>query len=238
MGKNILLGLSMVLLLIVRANAEEMLFHPDIPDREELIYREMKDGEDSWGTFTDIVRKAQEQGKNVYMINSLGENKINMVLKTSDMKPIMVDSTYKYKEGIFRFKKDYRKKEVHIVGYETKLDKTIKIPKNIYDEDSLFYVLRGLPFKINKKVTFNIFYAEPDEIGVVGVYAKVVSKENIIVPAGEFTCYKIEIGLTGIESLFYKEKYYFWFNTQNPHYLIKYSSTEGELIELINYSLK
>lgn len=233
MRKTILLSLSLILLLSSKANADKMPFSdPDIPNEEKLIYREKE--KDSWRTFTDTIKKGQKNGENVYIINSLGEEKINMLLKASTMKPIIVDSTCKYKEGMFRFKKEYQEKEVDIVIPKTKRDKPIKIPKNTYDEESLFYVLRGLVFEINKKVEFNLLYTKFDKIGMVSMYATIINKEKIIVPAGEFICYKVEMGLTGIEALLYKEKYCFWFNVQKPHYLVKYSSTEGEVIELIN----
>ena len=79
-----------------------------------------------------------------------------------------------------------------------------------------------------------MLYTEPNETGVAPVDAEVLSKEKIIVPAGEFTCYKVQMKLTGIAALFYKAKFYYWFNEQEPHYLIKHSSTEGEIVELIS----
>lgn len=234
MRKNVLLGLIIVLLLIIKANADEMVFHdPNIPDGEKLIYREKGNEEDDWGICTYIVKKIQQQGEDVYIITSSARNKkIKGILNASNMKPITVDSTYKQGKSMFSFEKKYRKNNVYIVCPETKIDKTIRIPENTYDLETFFYVFRGLSFTINKKVNFNMFYTEPNERGVAPVDAEVVSKEKIIVPAGEFTCYKVQMKLTGIAALFYKEKFYFWFNAQEPHYLIKHSSTEGEIVEL------
>ena len=49
-----------------------------------------------------------------------------------------------------------------------------------------------------------------------------VLKTRITVKAGTFECYQLKLSVTGWQSIFARDKYYFYFRVEKPHHFVKY----------------
>jgi len=65
---------------------------------------------------------------------------------------------------------------------------------------------------------------------VLGMQAKIVGRERVVVPAGSFECYKVELaptGLLGVLADLLMPKMYMWHTVATPHIWIKFQGAEG-----------
>ena len=54
-------------------------------------------------------------------------------------------------------------------------------------------------------------------LGTFSMYVQEVGREQVTVPAGEYDCYKLEMGVGGLAGIFARSyKYYFWYTRRNP----------------------
>jgi Transcriptional regulator len=111
-----------------------------------------------------------------------------------------------------------------------KLHKTLKLKDVYYDIHTISYLFQAYPFEHQAKIQFNLVM---DGRGgsPVGAFAMVVmetGREEVRVPAGNFDCYRLEMGIAGMAGVFAaKYKYNFWYSAAMPHILVKYQDQQG-----------
>ncbi|MBC8185262.1 hypothetical protein H8E88_29565 [candidate division KSB1 bacterium] len=131
----------------------------------------------------------------------------------------------------------YSKDRALFVDYKNKNEQSIKINKDTYNKSALTYLFRkALFFEKRKEINFNLIM-ETDHWGLqrIKMYAKIVGEENIATQNGFSPCFKIQLGVAGmIGELFWRNKYYYYFLKDKPHYFVKYSEPEKEKIELLD----
>ncbi len=144
---------------------------------------------------------------------------------------------YKYEkilnEGNFKENKiimfDYNKEEA-----SSKKGK-YKIPKWVQDPFSAIYYFRNLPLEVGKKISFAVFDGEK----VFELLIKVLKKETIKVPAGNFKTIKIEPVVAGARGLFeHKGEFYVWVTDDEKKIpvLIKSGVLIGDIsVQLVEY---
>jgi hypothetical protein len=86
---------------------------------------------------------------------------------------------------------------------------------------SLLYLLRSFPF--NRSGQWRVFMA--DFSGqFITVSIRDQGMERVIVPAGTFDCYRVEVT---VSFLFLKAKITYWLTTSPPHFLVKHEGRRG-----------
>lgn len=104
----------------------------------------------------------------------------------------------------------------------------------IYDQDSLYYLLRGFPFGSNRIPGVGLVQHEKGGIALMTI------REQGIERIGDRDCYKLELKLSGWVGLVWPYPYRFWFDRRPPHPFVKYEGMTGdkrevERIELMEY---
>jgi len=120
------------------------------------------------------------------------------------------------------------------------IDKTVDIESNTYDGWTLFYLFRALLYNIDdEEIDFSLIKeTSGSSIRVVEMVVKVVGEEVVAVPAGTYSCYKVELSVAGlIGMLFWPVKYHYYFKKDDPHCFVKYVDPDGECIELLKYEI-
>ncbi len=114
------------------------------------------------------------------------------------------------------------------------IEKKFRPGPNIYDQDSVYYLLRGFPFGQNQGIELGLLQHEQG--GVAPVRIQEAGQERV----GERDCYKLEMRISGWVGLLWPYPYYFWFDKNSTHPFVKYQGMTGnkkeiETIELIEY---
>jgi hypothetical protein len=167
----------------------------------------------------------------VYLLTQ-GEN-ITIQVNRHNFKPILYRKTDK--QGNMVEQIEYTSRQARVLIPVGHIDKTIAIKPDTYDKASLFYLFRALPFdQPGDKVYFSfIVINEKYAIHLVDMYVRIMDQQQVQVPAGLFSCCKVELGVAGlIGKLFVPQKWYYYFQQQPPHAFIKYEEPEKEIIEL------
>jgi hypothetical protein len=122
-----------------------------------------------------------------------------------------------------------------------KLYKTIKLKGDYYDLSMLNYLFQAYPFGRKERIQFNVVMdgRGGSPVGSFAMYVVETGQERVKVPAGDYDCYKLEMGIAGMIGVFAaKYKYYFWYTVNGPHILVKYEDEQGRLSELIEINDK
>lgn len=115
---------------------------------------------------------------------------------------------------------------VHFFNKEKSIDKDFHdLNRNIYSRYAYFFSFRGFPFALGKSVTFESYMFEYGDALTMKVTN--VSMQTVIVKAGTFECYKLELYAAGWRSLFTSDKFYLYFAVAGSHPFIKYEEKEG-----------
>lgn len=229
MGKTVLrISLLLALFLAVPAGgtaaAGGSLFFNDGIGDEQLLYRISFGSGDTHVYDTYSFKRTASGDRPCYeiLVSSTGEDgeRITQEIRLTcpDLKPLRVhylktagDGKNGREEFTAAFKGD--KVEFNASGK----DKILKAPNDTYL--AAVHVLRGFPFGGAKRVSFNVFYYQP---GITQYYAENKGLEKVRVPAGEFECYRIESGATGMASLMVPKAQY-WYAREGSHVLVKYT---------------
>jgi hypothetical protein len=205
-----------------------------IPTREQmLLNRIMLTNPDSM-IYIDGIIDTTINTTPVYLLTK-GEN-ITIRVNRHDFKPILYGKTDK--QGNLVEQIEYTSREARVLIPAAHIDMTIAIKPDTYDKASLFYLFRALPFdQSGDKVYFSfIVINEKYAINLVDMYVRIMDQQEVRVPAGLFSCYKVELGVAGlIGKLFVPQKWYYYFREQSPHIFIKYEEPEKEIIELAKF---
>jgi hypothetical protein len=236
MKRQIFLTIMFLLIINLKSYAIEFDFSNfRIPNGEQLTLQSkdtVKGTSNKWiNTVTDTI----ENNLPIYLIEN-GDNTIIKIRK-KDLTPISFHQMDK--KGNTKKRIEYNGNKARIIIPQQDIDKTIDIKLNTYHSWTFFYLFRALLFNnVNKGVNFSIIKETSDhDFRVINMVAKVVGEEKIVVPAGTYSCYKVELGLSGVIKLFWPNKYYYYFTKDEPHYFVKYVDPEGECMELLKYEI-
>lgn len=111
--------------------------------------------------------------------------------------------------------------EPHSTGGEKIKEYTIPESMPLAVDISLLVLLRSFPFNTNEHwevymIDFSQHY--------VSVTIRQTGEEHVIVPAGEFECYRIEVI---VNLSVFKPSIIFWITKNDPHFLVKHSGMRG-----------
>jgi hypothetical protein len=119
------------------------------------------------------------------------------------------------------------------VGNGRKIRK-LKIPENIplAVDASLLYLLRSFPF--DTEAQWRIFMVDFSGHSV-RITARHTRTEMVIVPAGDFDCYRIEVT---VNLPIFQPKILIWLIKSEPHFLVKHSGKRGPFTPTYETTLK
>jgi len=237
MKRQILLAIAVLLVSNFKAHAIGFDFsHFKIPNGEQLTLQSRDTVKGTFNKWINTVTDTMENNLPIYLIEN-GDNTIIKIRK-KDLTPILFHQMDK--KGNTLKKIEYYGNEARIIIPQKDIDETVNIESNTYDGWTLFYLFRALLFNIvDEEAAFSLIKETPNHgIQVVNMVVKVIGEEEVVVPAGTFSCYKVELGVAGfIGKLFWPIKYHYYFTKNDPHYFVKYVDPEGECIELLKYEI-
>lgn len=165
--------------------------------------------------------------------NNNGEQTV-ILAGAEDWRPVMIRVLDRDKRQIAAV--EYQNDTATFNIPSRKLQKTIKLKGDYYDLSMLNYLFQAYPFGRKERIQFNVVMdgRGGSPVGSFAMYVVEMGREQVKVPAGNYDCYKLEMGITGMAGVFAaKYKYYFWYTVNEPHILVKYEDEQGRLSELI-----
>lgn len=178
-----------------------------------------------------------KDNRKVYRIveenNNNGEQTI-ILAGAEDWRPIMIRVLDRDKRQIAAV--EYQNDTATFNIPSRKLQKTIKLKGDYYDLSMLNYLFQAYPFGRKERIQFNVVMdgRGGSPVGSFAMYVVEMGRGQVKVPAGNYDCYKLEMGIAGMAGVFAaKYKYYFWYTVNEPHILVKYEDEQGRLSELI-----
>jgi hypothetical protein len=237
MKKQILLTMGILFISNFKAHADGFNFsHFKIPNGEQLTLQSRNTVKGISSRWINTVIDTTENNLPIYLIEN-GDDAIIKIRKEYLM-PILFHQRDEKGNTLKRI--EYYGNEARIIIPQENIDKTVDIESNTYDDQTLFYLLRALLFNIvDEEIDFTLIKESSSHgIRVVEMVVKVVGEEEVVVPAGTYSCYKVELDVAGlIGKIFWPVKYHFYFTKRDPHYFVKYVDPEGECIELLKYEI-
>lgn len=170
--------------------------------------------------------------------NNNGEQTV-ILAGAEDWRPVMIRVLDRDKRQIAAV--EYQNDTATFNIPSRKLQKTIKLKGNYYDLSMLNYLFQAYPFGRKERIQFNAVMdgRGGSPVGSFPMYVVEMGRERINVPAGNYDCYKLEMGIAGMAGVFAaKYKFYFWYTVNEPHILVKYEDEQGRLSELIEINDK
>jgi hypothetical protein len=141
------------------------------------------------------------------------------VLRKSDLNPLY--SQFSAKDGSFEVEVFFSEQEI-LFKETIQGDASLSVIEvgdieDYYESELLGFVLLAFPFDFDGSQYFNMFYYERAKHYYIEANCQGV--EQINVPAGEFTAYRLEVSPAGFLSLFSRN--YVWYQKDPPHYFVK-----------------
>jgi hypothetical protein len=236
MKKHILLTVGILLISNLKGHAAGFNFsHFKIPNGEQLTLQSKDALKGTFSKWINTVTDTMENNLPIYRVKNGNDAIIKFCKK--DLTPILF---HRWDENENTLKTiEYYGNEARIIIPREDIDRTIHVESDTYDGWTLFYLFRALLFDlVDEKVNFSLIKETPYHgIRVVEMVVQVVGEENVVVPAGTFSCYKVELGVAGLIGLFWPVKYHYYFTKNDPHYFVKYVDPEGECMELLKYEI-
>ncbi len=113
----------------------------------------------------------------------------------------------------------------YLFNRDKKIDKYFTVSdSNIYSRYAYFVAFRGFPFQFSSFAVFKTYMYETN--GDMTMKLSSISRQNVTVPAGTFDCYRLELTVTGLISVFVKGKFIFYFDSAPPHRFVKYEEMD------------
>lgn len=233
--KLCLIGLFLSLLLAA-VPAAGAGFLEIFPAETTLLYRSSPGTGEESSLFVETVARTEYQGAIAYTVNVEMEDGARSVgvVAFPGGRPLLIRDYGKNGETTKEI--EYINGNVHFTFPGKK--KTIKLEgDDYYDLSTLVLVFRTFPFGRGEKVDFRVVMdgSRGSPLGTFSMYVKEVGRERVTVPAGEYDCYKLEMGVGGLAGVFARSyKYYFWYTAQEPHFLVRYEEKkERGVTELV-----
>lgn len=168
------------------------------------------------GTLVVELSEEQWQGRDVWKIANRNFGRVHnfsqIIVDRTTLKPLFTKA-FAQQFGGQRIEGTWYADKVEIKNLTKGENKTVAISGAVYDDESIFTLLRTVPFELSykAKVSFTSIYLgnepAPGEL-------EVVAEEVIEVPAGTFDAYKLTYA--GVIEM--------WFSKQAPHYPLKISN--------------
>ena len=137
--------------------------------------------------------------------------------KRTDIKNKCVIESYTYQGN----------NKVLFINKEKNINKVFNVDDaNIYSRYAYFVSFRGFPFEIGKSVYFKTFMFEYGN--ALPMKLSCIALQKVKVKTGAYDCYKLELTVSGWQSIFASDKYYLYFKKDAPHLFIKYEETTSE----------
>lgn len=190
-------------------------------------------------TKTGLETKDNRQVYRIVEENNNNGEQTEILACAEDWRPIMIRVLNRDKRQIAAL--EYQNDTATINIPARKLHKTIKLKGDYYDFRMLNYLFQAYPFGRKERIQFNIVMDGQggSPVGSFAMYVMETGRERVKVPAGDYDCYKLEMGIAGMVGVFAaKYKYYFWYTVNAPHILVKYEDEQGRLSELIEINDK
>lgn len=173
------------------------------------------------GTVVYTVQSAEHAGRKVWRVRS--HTLVSLARMTGASRVDADWNTFQPIESHFRnsllgnclAKYSDNRVDVVVEGPNgTKTTKRIDLSKVVYDNEQAVDVIRRLPLAPGYKTVLTVL----GELGVgeVAIPLEVQAKETVKVPAGQFECFKIHLGLVNQT---------FWYAADPHRYLVKFSAS-------------
>lgn len=192
-----------------------------LADNEVQIYDLIKDGQ-RIGISVFELKLVEDKEFQLYKITrktvGLGTISIYEVnVKTVDLKPLSSRTTKQIDDQKTIINVDYREKEAHamissLAGFQKIV---VSIPKETFDNNQLFMLFQRIPLKEGLDAEINIFTSS---LVTIPGRVSVLKREKIVVPLGDFDCFKVKLSCSGQQDQF------LWYAESIPHYLVMYDN--------------
>ena len=218
-----------VLILYTTLFAEKPVFNnPGIPPEESFNITDYID--DKTGFVTAKINILQKESNNAKYYNiTVNEGDIffnEIELNCSDLTTISEKRTDLRTKSVLEYFTRIGNDTIYFHNKEKRIDKKYSNNnKNIYSRYAYFFSFRGFPFDTKKAVEFKSYFSEYGDALTMKVTN--LGKTTVTVKAGTFGCYKLELCVSGWQSIFAGDKYYLYFNVENPHQFIKYEENDN-----------
>ena len=218
---------------------QPVMKNPGIPDSESYIIHEYLDAKTGYITSNINISLKEMNNIKYYAVDinegGLYRNEIN--IKYSDLTTIS-EKRIDLKDN--RVVQYFIKTgdTIHFYNEEKNLDKIyITDETNIYSPLAYFISFRGFPFETGNRVSFKTYmYIYGD---VLTMNLEQVDIKTVTVKAGTYKCNILELSVGGWQSLFARDKYYFYFSINPPYRFVKYEEkVDGKWMsdEVVSYS--
>jgi AcrR family transcriptional regulator len=182
------------------------------------------------------IYEDRKDAESIYRIEEVNENdeKTVILVRAKDWRPISIrifDKDAKQVSAI-----EYQNDTVTFDIPARHLKKTQKLKGEYYDLRMISYLFQAFPFGQGEKIPFNLVTdgRGGSPVGSYAMYAQEIGREQIEVPAGNFDCYKLELGIGGTVGTFAaKYKFYFWYTVDVPHRLVRFEDRKG-MVTVLN----
>lgn len=203
-------------------------------DGELLRYEIFGLGGKYFGSFEMQTRKADQDGKQQWNLESYLSIPLNQVFQYSQVKvdgeSFLTNESYLSNSQLGRFSASFQDNKITIESAEANGERTKKIlevNKDVYDYEQLVYIVRRLPIRKAYSVSLPLYVSASNSI--VSADIRVVGEEKIVVPAGTFDTYKILVDYKNSRNPLPNQT--FWLSKNDGRQIVK-SETQGLYVDL------
>lgn len=211
---------------------ESSLFKTVLPNRTALRYRTISPEADPM-QYEVKIESEKFEGQEAVRIGTFSEHQRLIAYVRPDWRPMLVETCHHNGELINRIK--YGDDRALFENSKNE-QKKIKVSGEFFDSNTIFQFLAGYPFKTSKKIAFDLVIDGKggSPLGSFKMSVQEIGREEVQTEAGVFDCYKLEMGVAGLATVFAsKYKSYFWYSVDIPHFLVRYEDSMGRITELI-----
>ncbi|MFG0250145.1 MAG: tetratricopeptide repeat protein, partial [Phycisphaeraceae bacterium JB051] len=103
---------------------------------------------------------------------------------------------------------------------------TFDVPKQVFDNEQVIYLIRRLPLTKDYQATFPIFPVTSGQL--VDCHIKVVARENVKAAGKQYDCWKIDLKVkaNGVTAL----NHQLWYSADKQHLLVKYDTGSAVML--------
>jgi len=151
-------------------------------------------------------------------------DEIRIEVDARTLKPVSESRTLNTTKGKITLDTRYEdgKLSIELNTPEGPKSATMTVPEDAYDNDEVLFLFRTLPFREGYSTSYT--HVIPINALKPKATVKVLSREKVSTPGGEFEAWKLEVKV-GVQ------KQYIWYAVEKPHLLVKYDN--GQLIFLL-----
>jgi len=198
-------------------------FLPEIAPNEQLKLKTEKNE-----LIIETLVKTQLNGKYVYEITSVSANGIKLLI-TLNMNMTPVEVIERDQTGHLLRHAEYAGLRVHLTVPDKHTDKWIGLPPATYDQQTLFYVLRGFPFAEDQMAFDLLLY----DGRLARVNVRNLGLVTVAVNGKKIRSYNLELKSVGLASFIYTGR--FFFLDHKPYTFLRYEDSGGKTVENIGY---